>query len=320
MQGLLTAPSHRAVIVFFVISGYVIAFSTLGNRRANIREYAAARLSRLYSVVIPALLLTLLLQWIGSLLYPEPYREVSRGMDAARYVLAALFLQNAWMLSAAPPTNLPLWSLSYEFWYYVIFGACVLPRSTLAKLLCAGAAAAMAGPNILLLMPAWLAGAVLFASKNARSWTPVEGAGAAAVGLAAMVAASTVLADLPFPLGQPRFFWSASFISDWIFAIGVALVIGAVDTIRYPLGTPRTVALLRLFGDYTFPVYLYHYPVIFFFTAVTGFYAQSFASAVVPALAILIIVIGLSRVTDHFRRRWRQAFTRLICKNPPRLT
>lgn len=57
-----TAPvAHGAVVVFFVLSGYVIAYSTLA-REQSVRRCAVARLSRLYSVVIPALLLTWLLQ------------------------------------------------------------------------------------------------------------------------------------------------------------------------------------------------------------------------------------------------------------------
>ena len=49
---------HVAVIVFFVLSGYVIAYSTLSRPGMSAKRYTVARLSRLYSVVGPALLLT----------------------------------------------------------------------------------------------------------------------------------------------------------------------------------------------------------------------------------------------------------------------
>jgi peptidoglycan/LPS O-acetylase OafA/YrhL len=33
-----------------------------------------------------------------------------------------LFVNELWLFSAAPPLNGSLWSLSFEFWYYAIFG------------------------------------------------------------------------------------------------------------------------------------------------------------------------------------------------------
>ena len=60
---------ERAVIIFFVLSGYVIAFSTL-RRECDPRAYVLARLSRLSSVVLPALVLTAVLQIAGTALKP----------------------------------------------------------------------------------------------------------------------------------------------------------------------------------------------------------------------------------------------------------
>lgn len=42
--------AHSAVIVFFVLSGYVIAYSTFARNR-DARKFVIARLSRLYSVL-----------------------------------------------------------------------------------------------------------------------------------------------------------------------------------------------------------------------------------------------------------------------------
>src|SRR5437879_5863418 len=48
--------SQTAVIVFFVLSGFVIAH-VLATRERTPLEYAASRFGRLYSVVVPTLLL-----------------------------------------------------------------------------------------------------------------------------------------------------------------------------------------------------------------------------------------------------------------------
>lgn len=51
---------HDAVIIFFVLSGYIIAY--IADQRDNSSiDYIINRLSRLYSVILPALLLTFIL-------------------------------------------------------------------------------------------------------------------------------------------------------------------------------------------------------------------------------------------------------------------
>jgi peptidoglycan/LPS O-acetylase OafA/YrhL len=58
-------PSHLAVMVFFVLSGCVIAYTTFQRHPGDVQKYIIARLSRLYSVVIPALILTGILFFMG---------------------------------------------------------------------------------------------------------------------------------------------------------------------------------------------------------------------------------------------------------------
>lgn len=52
-----------AVVAFFVLSGYVIAFSA-EHKHDTLGKYVIARLSRLWSVVVPALLLTAAIDYL----------------------------------------------------------------------------------------------------------------------------------------------------------------------------------------------------------------------------------------------------------------
>lgn len=61
-----------AVMVFFVLSGLVIAYASAA-RRSGPGEFAVARLARLWSVVLPALGLTLLLDTLGQRLALASY-------------------------------------------------------------------------------------------------------------------------------------------------------------------------------------------------------------------------------------------------------
>lgn len=69
----LKSVGHNAVILFFVLSGYVIAYSVLGRGVTNFKDYAVARVSKLYSVVIPAIILTVALWLIGRNVAMEYY-------------------------------------------------------------------------------------------------------------------------------------------------------------------------------------------------------------------------------------------------------
>lgn len=63
----ITGLGHEAVVVFFVISGFLVGGLTVRkwSVKLSYKDYFAARFSRIYSVLIPALLLGAGLDWIG---------------------------------------------------------------------------------------------------------------------------------------------------------------------------------------------------------------------------------------------------------------
>jgi peptidoglycan/LPS O-acetylase OafA/YrhL len=141
----LTGFGHEAVMVFFVISGYLVGgkvWSLYREGRFGWRRYLADRASRLYAVLLVALLLGVILDWSGYLFFNK-YGLYNHGYEGSIAVLGTApiermgwrdFLVNAFFLQtiAGPPfgSNGPLWSLAYEWWYYILFPvalAAVLP-------------------------------------------------------------------------------------------------------------------------------------------------------------------------------------------------
>jgi peptidoglycan/LPS O-acetylase OafA/YrhL len=61
---------QTAVIVFFVLSGFVIAY-VANTRERQAADYAATRRARLYSVVLVALAITFVVDWVGLRIAPE---------------------------------------------------------------------------------------------------------------------------------------------------------------------------------------------------------------------------------------------------------
>lgn len=63
---------HSSVIVFFVLSGFVIAYVT-HEKENTYAAYVSRRLSRLYSVALPAVLGTILLDFVDRRLNADIY-------------------------------------------------------------------------------------------------------------------------------------------------------------------------------------------------------------------------------------------------------
>jgi len=117
------AIGQDAVIIFFVLSGYVIVF-VANTKEKNLKDYFISRFARLYSVLIPALLLTLILDNIGFLVNRPFYGELIKTDILLPRLLAAFsFTNQIWFHDSSFLSNNPLWSLSYEFWYYILFAS-----------------------------------------------------------------------------------------------------------------------------------------------------------------------------------------------------
>jgi peptidoglycan/LPS O-acetylase OafA/YrhL len=78
---------HSSVIVFFVLSGFVIAFVT-DTKEFRLPAYAASRISRVYSVTVPAIVLTVssmpsVANWCRKSIPAIPSTSSSRASAAA---------------------------------------------------------------------------------------------------------------------------------------------------------------------------------------------------------------------------------------------
>ncbi len=106
-----------AVLLFFVLSGFVIHVSALRRGSLSARDYFVRRFRRIYPVFVLALGLSYLAASIqaGSWVPPE-LQQLGlnllqlQGLDRSPGQWARCYMGNE-----------PLWSLSYEWWFYVLF-------------------------------------------------------------------------------------------------------------------------------------------------------------------------------------------------------
>jgi peptidoglycan/LPS O-acetylase OafA/YrhL len=295
---------HKLVIFFFVISGYVIAASASRPDR-TLANYSADRLARLSSVVIPALVLTYCLDAIGARFSPELYSSLDTRWPLLRFLVNLFYCQQIWFLCVNPSSNVPLWSLGYEFWYYALFGIWIFVKSKRTMVLLLLAVSLFIGPKILLLLPAWAVGAIAFQAgkvchcsyRGSLVWFIVSGVGMAlALVFAVQLHLTNVQADAPL-------YFSSNFIGDNIFAVIVAvhflccaLFSKHLAASLEPYGIVR---FIRWLASHTFSLYVYHMPILYFIRAIGKYDTHNLFAVLTALAAALVVVAGLSKITEE---------------------
>lgn len=270
-----------ALIVFFVMSGFVISYISEVKEQTP-SEYFTARIARLWSILIPALLMTPIFDFFGRNIDPNVYEGWGHWLqfdNAFRNILiSGLFLNEIWFYSITPLSNGPVWSLSYEFWFYVIFGVYFL-NSGLKRLILTVCACLVAGPKILLLMPPWLMGVYAYKKQIFHRFS------ANIIWLIFIL--SIVLIIIGRISGIPEIFirlvvnytgysfsfnylkYSLSF--GWFFIVGILVsthILAAKELSTSIFNfLNRFSDIIRMSAKYTYGIYLMHHPAQLFMSA-----------------------------------------------------
>lgn len=319
--------AEDAVMGFFVLSGFVIAY-TAEHRHATLRDYAAARLARLWSVAVPALVFAFVVDRIGRALAPE----LAPGLvpdwmepDPLGRLLAGLvFVNELWFGSLRAPSNVPYWSIGYEAWYYVLFGCAVYLRGA-RRAAALVVAALIAGPKILLLVPVWLMGVA--------AWR-VAGRIPPAVGWI-LVAGSIVAYFAAWALGvRPGLAWRAALLTPsgidlawsteflWKFLVGAMAAANLAGFAAISRGlslgvVERPVAWL---AGMSFSLYLFHWPLLLLVVLATARWGPAPWPATTTVLVIagvLAAVAALAELSERRKHVARRAVEALLSATLP---
>ena len=319
---------HSAVVVFFVLSGMVISY-TADIKDNTIRKYVLSRVSRMYSVVIPALVLTIIADAIGKHFAQSLY-SASWGYDASHPVLRSLatltFTTQIWFLNWQPFSNGPFWSMPFEAWYYVLFGIMWFGEGRMRWVL-AGIVALFIGPRILLLFPLWLLGVASYRMLSVWlslrwAWVLFVGSTIAFVALHWLGAKNAVLMErYPDVILSRRFYtmccndvWHP-FVTLLDYASAALLVVNflAFRVIGQAfVGSLRLVAKpIRWLASMTFSLYLFHLPLLQMFAAVSPWNRSSHIHQFYLLVATLTSVVAISSLTEQRRGVLKDWLSRL---------
>jgi peptidoglycan/LPS O-acetylase OafA/YrhL len=303
---------HESVLVFFVMSGMVIAASA-DRPGATFGGFVFARAIRLYSVTVAALVVSYAFAIIAA---AQGGAGVSAAIESTggltTLLSSLLFLNESWFSLRAVPWNDPYWSLCYEAWYYLVFGAWALLAGR-ARVVVGVAAALIAGPRILILMPIWGAGVALW-----RVWPRIRPAVPA--GVALWVGSLAFLAAFDhFRVGEIirdalktqlpalwRLRYSEMFLGDAVLAIAVVVNFASIGML--PGGLPRALSRLstavRWLAGYTFSIYLFHYPLMLLASRTVKRASPSWLDTVGVGVGVVMLCMVLGQFTERRREQF----------------
>jgi peptidoglycan/LPS O-acetylase OafA/YrhL len=264
----LTSAGPQAVVIFFVLSGYLISgsvFRSLEQGRWSWKDYLTNRLVRLWLVLLPALVLCAAwdlgrLAWsgdAGSLME----RAHANGLTWGLFCGNLFFLQDGWVRTFG--SDRVLWSLGAEFWYYILFpvGLLALRRKTAMKsrlLYAVGfvLVAGFAGRWVLGLFPVWLFGTALALVRPPR------------VGSVVRWVTAVLYAPVVFVLPMVPWPWRY-FKMDYALGLLTVLLLWVLLSAGERANESRVyVRAARSLAGPSYSLYLVHYPMLAFLSVV----------------------------------------------------
>lgn len=314
-------------MVFFVLSGYFVGGSVLRQGNAfSWGGYALARLSRLWTVLVPALVFTfgcdVIIKGLNPSALSGEYQAIwnsgpvvgAYAADARTMVGNLFFVQT--IATPVFGSNSPLWSLANEFWYYVLFplGTAVFYPHLRAASLSFGAAILAAvwflPAGILTLFLVWLMGVVVYAFQLRSQVRQVQRSRYALVACLALFLVS---------LAASKALHMAAASADLAVGASFALLAREMGSLEPITLKPvrQTVAWL---SDASYTVYLFHFPMVVAFgaTVMRGRTLQPTATALAAYLLVLAGTISMCALSWFLFERqtpvvkqWMQVMLRL---------
>tara|TARA_R110002073_G_scaffold129900_2_gene276386 strand:+ start:1526 stop:2632 length:1107 start_codon:yes stop_codon:yes gene_type:complete len=313
----------EAVIIFFVLSGFVIAY-VADTKELTLKHYAISRMARIYSVAIPAIILTAALDFTGFSINAIAYPEGKQAWDYApiRVLSSLSFTNEIWNLSIQLFSNVPYWSLNYEVWYYIGFAVLTFVKGQKRWAIFTGICF-FTGPKIILLMPLWWLGVYIYKSERFRDISK---------NLSIVLLAFSILGIymyIKYNIGNwgwnlfenlvgkdlhKEFTFSRHFISDYYFGLVIAMHFVAVrglcdhflhifDSVERPI---------RLIAGSTFSLYLLHQPLLIFFHSIFYFENHSLKTYILILVATVITAFLISLITEQKKFIWRRWITNIF--------
>ena len=262
MFAFVTGFAHQAVIVFFLISGWLVGGSLLNrlHQPRALAYYAIDRVTRLWTVLVPTLLLILIIGIVIGAAHPGQADLSPQNNYSASSLVGNLFgLQTIVVPNFGG--NYALWSLTYETWYYVQFPLLALALFGHGRWRRAGCGAAFV--LLVIALPGMISTYfILWLLGAASSRIELHCKNGVRAGLLLLTIALFSYYRLT---GSNNELNPGSFVQDLLCSIALLLLLASL---HQPVDTAsphfiRSNAIARFFSEFSFTLYVIHLPLIF---------------------------------------------------------
>jgi len=310
--------SQEAVMAFFLLSGFVIFYSVAAKPAMGFTDYARARILRIIPLFTLALLLAVCFcnndlvtpavgdrfQWVGALLFMADENTLKPGVWFSPFC-----------------GNGPLWTLTYEWWFYVLFWPIYRlvgesrQKYVVFALAVLGLAGYSAAPNqiflILSYFPIWWLG-VEFARAHLRgelsTWRGVRAPLALLAGMVVLRLAALPLSPIDdirrgfgfHPLLEVRHTVSA-------LVIAVAGLLWHRARWRY---FDRLIGPFTVIAPISYALYILHYPIVG-----NAHFLDGIGSPLVAGTGYMLIALALAYAAEIW---YQPRIVRLVGKVWPK--
>jgi peptidoglycan/LPS O-acetylase OafA/YrhL len=309
--------AHQAVVVFFVLSGFVISHAVDGlNQKQNLsvnqkmNKYFIDRFTRIYLVLIPVILLTILVDILGSRANLDLFLDnsiIPFNNYIFRIAANVLSLQGTYGYRVQLGSNPALWSIGYEFSYYIFFIILAIRPLDKKSILLIILFALVKGNEIMLYSLIWLSGVVAY-----KIYTRLKNS----VNCYLVFGYFFVFLFLYYKI-YPNVFLDKTdqnpFLSDFMFG----LLLMPFLVFDFSFASKSIFSKINTFlADFSYSLYALHLPIIYLLYAILAEY-----NWIVPPIELSLLIIllnyalailfgrlfeskkNLSRVRDFFYKK-----------------
>jgi len=299
----LTRLGPEAVLVFFVLSGFLVGGQVIARLRDGsfrLSDYVIDRCSRILLPLISACLFT---EAVNVLVFHRPDRLVD--------LLGSMCGLNGVLVNGIA-NNAALWTLAYEIWFYVAGGACALlisrsgSRIPTVALIGAGLCVVVFSRLDARFLLYWIIGALMIFCLNIEYRKLLALAGAA-LSVAAIVVHQLAWSGKSFA----AFTLLPIEISEALIVVGLCLSLPALCMGEFERRIAPLRPLAAATGGFSYSLYLIHTPTISVLnlfwpkaTALSSLSVGYFALRVVICIVVAIIFYGIFERNTYRLRRY----------------
>ena len=299
---------HQGVMILFVVSGFLVgraAMQCIAKSGQGMVDYAVDRMTRIYVVLIPALVIGFLSDQILAHVYSGPeFSYVKDRTDLLIFMGNLVGLQTMFVPTFG--SNGPLWSLACELWYYLMFPTFLLVifgkglRVRLVALVILSASLVTVSDVVLRYGVIWCLGLFCWLPRRrlAPKWL------------------AWILLVCCLASANNEYLWSRGWGFTHIVATALCVAL-IINSCRHDqtISKAKAGAISKFFAKFTYSLYLYHYPPLMIVVAMTlknNFvsYSHLGVAEAISAIGLLVLLYAYGFaffwVTERHYHRFRE--------------